>query len=103
MGSVIRRLSTRIEDGRIIHDDAPATFAEAESIVGRLGRRRSYAIIEGEVLVCARWTTACSGCTPGVEEVGCCMDRGGGCWECGYSGRRRRGEYLPLASLEEIE
>ena len=39
----------------------------------------------------ARWTEHCSGCT---EEHG--VERGFGCNECGYTGRRRREHFVPF-------
>ena len=44
-----------------------------------------------------RWTETCSGCTPSYEESGgATHECGSGCHECGYTGRRRRVEWVPL-------
>lgn len=48
-----------------------------------------------------RWTQHCSGCTPGYEESGGAhFERGAGCSECGYTGRSRRVEWVPLPEGE---
>lgn len=44
----------------------------------------------------ARWTDACSGCTPSYEERGGGPPLGGGCFECGHTGRRRQAMWVPL-------
>lgn len=92
-GSVIIRHGHTIDDaGRILHDERPATWQEAEKIAGRrLDRRKAYAIIDGAIHESIRWTTSCSGCSYGVN------DRGGGCRECGFHGVVRQGYWLPLA------
>jgi hypothetical protein len=41
-----------------------------------------------------RFTTACSGCVPDEENT--CPSRGFGCEECGYTGKRRRREWIPF-------
>lgn len=86
MGSVIKRASTSVtEDGRIVHDDTPATFDELERLVGRkLDRRKSYAIIVGEPCELVTWTGECSGCN------------GGKCDECGHTGKRVNRQFVPL-------
>lgn len=43
----------------------------------------------------ARFTQACSGCSTPYEEGGG-GDRGSGCFECGYTGKRRVEAWLPL-------
>lgn len=66
-------------------------------------RRRYVRLIDGtRVLVVpfngqdghiVRWTTSCSGC----DEIGeYANGRGSGCSECGYTGKRRREEWVPL-------
>jgi hypothetical protein len=87
-GSVIRRLGTTIEDRIIIHNDAPATWEDADKLAGgRVDRRCCYAIIPGgdfgDLNVIAKWTAGCSGCD------------GGGCEECGYRGKVRRAHWVP--------
>lgn len=47
-----------------------------------------------------RFTTTCSGCTPGYEESGGGgHERGMGCYECGYTGKSRHLEWVPLPKL----
>ena len=98
-GSVIERRGTTIgDDGVIVHDDVQSTFEAAEKIAGsRLDRRRAYAIIDGQVLESATWSQACSGCYEGYNSA---TARGFGCDECGYTGRRRNGAWVPLSSKE---
>lgn len=98
-GSVIERRGTTIADGGVIvHDDVPTTFAAAEKIAGRrLDRRKNYAIIDGQVAESCIWSQACSGCYEGYDSVSA---TGNGCSECGYTGRRRLGQWLPLTELE---
>lgn len=48
-----------------------------------------------------RFTSVCSGCTDDREGVVC--DVGGGCRECGYTGRRRRAEWVPLDDKEFVK
>lgn len=62
-------------------------------------------IRNGERVHIARWTDSCSGCFEGGEymgmahhypydgKAGCHV--GAGCHECGYTGKRRRVEYIP--------
>lgn len=75
--------------------DHPSTHKEADAIAGkRLDRRKNYAIIDGEVCELAEWSQACSGCYEGYYSN---TERGGGCHECGYQGRVRRSQWVPLA------
>lgn len=85
-GTVIERHGHTVDErGRIHYDDRPQSIEHAELIAGRrLDRRRNYAIINGEVCEAAWWTQECSGCD------------GGGCDECGYTGKRRTGAWVPL-------
>ena len=86
MATVVER--TFGPDGAI--EDRPSSYEAAEAIAGRrLDRRRGYAIIMGRVCESARWSSACSGCS----EDG--SDRGLGCDECGYTGRRRQSIWVP--------
>lgn len=98
-GSVIERLSVTIgNDGVIEHDDRPSTFEKAERVAGcKLDHRRNYAIIDGQVFESATWSHACSGCYEGYNSA---TARGFGCDECGYTGRRRNGAWVPLSSKE---
>lgn len=83
--AVIKRFGTEVIDGFIKHDDRHSSFDEAERIAGRrLDRRKSYAIINGEVCESCTFTAECSGCD------------GGGCFECGYKGKRVQSHWIPL-------
>lgn len=92
------------------------TIPEAERLAGhRLNRRRKYAttddgkpcsFYEGALLFSlAQWTYSCSGCRetedgynvgayPWDAKAGCYV--GGGCEECGYTGKRRTREWMPV-------
>lgn len=71
----------------------PATYEEAERLAGfKLDRRLNYSITQvGEVEEDGVVTLACSGCRCGCEGGCSCGtgERGYGCHECGYTGRRR--------------
>lgn len=98
MGCVIERKGTTVVDGFIEHDDRPSTFEAAEALAGRqLDRRRNYAIIEGQVTSACTWSQACSGCYDGPDLA---TAKGSGCSECGYTGRRRQGQWLPLSGQD---
>ncbi len=95
-GSVIVRGGTAIIDDRLVHDDNPLPWPEADLRAGfRLDRRKSWAFIEGRLCYSASWTAACSGCAYGFEE------RGAGCHECGHTGRRRQGMWVPFSKDRE--
>lgn len=51
--------------------------------------------IDGEWHVLCKWTSHCSGCTE-VPECTSAPERGSGCFECGYTGKIRHYEWLPL-------
>jgi hypothetical protein len=94
MRGVIQR--TTDPDGGLAHIDNPSTYEAAEAIAGRsLDRRRNYAIIHDEVCALASWSEKCSGCATEYDA-----DRGSGCDECGYTGRRRTSTWLPLDAWE---
>lgn len=96
MACVIERHGTEIKDGRIIHDDRLATYEQADKIAARrLDRRKNYAIIDGEVAESCSWSQACSGCYEGYDSF---HATGHGCDECGYTGRRRHGKWVPLVT-----
>lgn len=96
MACVIKRHGTAVKDGHIIHDDRPATYEQAEKIAERrLDRRKNYAIIDGQVAESAVWSQACSGCYEGDDSLNA---TGNGCDECGYTGRRRHGQWVPLVT-----
>lgn len=99
MATVIERHSHHIDDQGFIHyDDRQSTYERADELAGRrLDRRQSYAIIDGEVCELARWSAACSGCTNDHEE------RGHGCSECGYTGRSRSAQWVPLQPAGEAQ
>lgn len=99
-GSIITRHGHTIDDGgRIQYQDEPSTFEDGDHLAGhRIDRRRCYAIIDGELCVLVQWSAACSGCSEDYFA-----SRGWGCSECGYTGRRRRGSYVPyFPAVEEL-
>lgn len=78
---------------------------ELERLAGRrLDRRRKYEIFEGEVCEIGYWVGPCSGChetMDGHPFPGQTYDKNGvalgaGCSECGYTGKRRHYEAIPL-------
>jgi hypothetical protein len=98
MASVIERLGTVVKDGLIHHDDRLATYEQADKLAGcRLDRRRSYAIIDGEVCELAEWSQACSGCYQGYDSAHAV---GSGCDECGHTGRRKHSHWVPRATVD---
>lgn len=101
MATVIERHGHHIDgQGFIHHDDRPSTYERAEALAGRrLDGRRNYAIIDGEVAESCQWSAACSGCYEGhnIEHA-----VGTGCSECGYTGRRRNGAWVPLTNQEYV-
>ncbi len=95
MATVIERHGHSIEGGFIHYDDRPSTYEQAGQLAGRrLDRRRNYAIIDGKVCESASWTDDCSGCT----DIGDGWTNYGpnGCDECGYTGKRRHSQWIPL-------
>ena len=98
MGSVVVRYRTTVVSGYIRHHERPSSFEQAEKITRRrLDRRKNYCIIRGKVCEAVEWSRCCSGCCEG-PEYGCKGERcrGGGCGECGYTGRSRRGQWVPV-------
>lgn len=92
----IERLGHRIEGNHICYDERPISWTAIEQKAGRrLDRRRAYAVVEGNVCEMVRWSGSCSGCT---VEGG---DRGMGCTECGHTGRRRSGAWVPITNAGE--
>lgn len=72
--------------------DRPSTYEIADGIAGRrLDRRCSYAIIKGDVCELVRFSMSCSGCNEGMGE------KGAGCHECGYTGRSRVSQWVPIS------
>jgi hypothetical protein len=100
MATVIERHGHSIDAaGFIHHDDRPATYEQADRQAGRrLDRRRNYAIIDGLVAESCQWSHACSGCYEGHNID---SGTGNGCNECGYTGRRRSGAWVPLTAKQE--
>ncbi len=92
MARCIERLGHTVDDCGFIHyDDRETTYERVERIAGRrLDRRKNYAVIDGKVAEAAGWTQGCSGCWGTFEHTG------HGCSECGYTGRRRVGFWVPL-------
>lgn len=92
-GRVIVRGETTIVDQRIIHDDQPLSWDEADKRAGfRLDRRKAWAFVEGELCEAVSWTQSCSGCNYESEA------RGGGCDECGYHGVVRNSMWVPYSA-----
>lgn len=96
-------------------------YQEAEAIAGRrLDRRRQYykhspegkavenpyafngsdGMPNAKLFTYGEWSSACSGCSD--WNGGYPVDRGGGCRECGGTGRSRRGMHTPIKE-EAIE
>lgn len=104
MARVTERIITRASDGFTVSvEDRPASIEQAERVVGRrLDRRKTYCLIEGEVCDLVVWSDCCSGCNSGGEpEYTVHEDRGSGCGECGYTGRSRRAQWVPLLPPQE--
>lgn len=75
--------------------DREIPIESVEKLAGkRLDRRKSYAVIRGEVCESASWTGECSGCSTDYESCGYVI--GMGCRECGYTGKRRHSIWIPL-------
>jgi len=102
MATVIERISHSIDEKGFIHyDDRLTTYEKADELTGRrLDRRCNYAIIDGKVAEACNWSQACSGCYEGhnIDSA-----TGSGCVECGYTGRRRSGAWVPLAAPQKKE
>jgi hypothetical protein len=80
---------------------------QAEKLADRrLDRRRKYATTDdgrpdettGAILFSiGTWTQRCSGCSCEAESpCSRCLDRGHGCQECGYTGKRRVEMWVPV-------
>ena len=93
-GSVTQRNGTEIVDQRIIHDDQPVAWDDADARAGfRLDRRKLWAFIKDELHEICRWTQACSGCSYEGDYI--MPKRGGGCDECGHQGVVRNAMWIP--------
>lgn len=77
-------------------------ISEAEKIAAkRLDRRRKWFVWHGEVCFESKWTEPCSGCSCDTEyPCSCCTKAGGGCQECGYTGKRVQSFPTPHWTLE---
>lgn len=74
--------------------DREIPIESVEKLAGkRLDRRKSYAVIRGEVCELASWTGPCSGCR---SHSGDTYQRGMGCYECGYTGKRREAVWVSI-------
>lgn len=74
----------------------PITWRDAERVIRcRLDRRRAYGFDGGKIWILIRYTLACSGCAE-TPEMTATPDRGVGCSECRWSGRRRYDVWAPL-------
>jgi hypothetical protein len=91
MATVVERLGHTIEGGRILYDERPATYEQADKIAGRrLDRRKNYCILNGEICESVSWTQGCSGCSSHYGELGC--------HECGYTGKRLNAMWVPIST-----
>lgn len=97
MASAIERLGHSFEGDRIVYDERPLSWEQADKIAGRrLDRRKNYCVIDGKVCSEIRWTSPCSGCSDGSGADGM------GCHECGYHGRVRNGFWAPDDGSEPV-
>lgn len=60
-----------------------------------LGGRSLVVVVDGEEGYVIRYTRSCSGCDETGEYTGP-SERGSGCEECGYTGKRRSEEWVPF-------
>lgn len=75
---------------------ARITWRDAERVTGRrLDRRRSYAFKLGKIWILEKYTLPCCGCSESPESTPA-PEKGTGCYECGYTGRRRYEVWCPL-------
>lgn len=77
------------------------THVEAEAVAGRrLDRRRKYALLDGEVCERSSYTSPCSGCSCNCSDGYPCGHEPAGCFECGYTGKRRWRDWVPVEAAE---
>jgi hypothetical protein len=108
MASVNIRHGHSVDDAGLIHyDEEISSHEHAEKIAGRkLDRRKSYAIIDGQVCESFVMVRSCSGCCE-LGDYGSGSENykrdpkhdcliGMGCEECGYTGKRRDGSWMPI-------
>lgn len=72
-------------------ENSTANEVEVERLVRRFGldRRKRYAIWDGMLCTKEKATRPCTGCSCcGEYPCDCCAERGMGCEECGYTGKR---------------
>lgn len=91
MTRVVQRLGHTIKGDMIHYRERCVPWTKADKIAKqRLDRRRNYTIISGQVCSLIQWSGHCSGCSDDF-----CGDRGAGCRECGFTGRRKSGYWMP--------
>ena len=59
-------------------------------------RRYLVVAVNGKPGIIVRWTDVCYGCTEFLD--GHLIYGPSGCSECGYTGKRRRAEWVPLTA-----
>lgn len=76
----------------------PAVFQSVDEAVKalKLDRRHKWQEFGGELVHPHWYSHACSGCTE-VGEYEASPERGSGCHECGYTGRRR--DVVPIPAF----
>lgn len=71
------------------------TKQDAEEKSGmKLDGRKRYFVWNGEVCTSEKYTSVCSGCSPDCEYTS--VSVGAGCFECGYTGKRRQSCPMPV-------
>lgn len=107
-GSVILRLSSHDQDGSLVSStDTPMSWEDADKRAGmRLDRRKAWAFIPShrdedmpELCELIRFSQSCSGCDQTADWD--YSERGSGCAECGYTGRRLTQTYVPYVGKED--
>jgi hypothetical protein len=74
--------------------------------------RKLRKVINGEPCELVRWTSSCTGCldssdghpinAAAYDDVRMCWV-GPGCSECGYTGKRRREEWVPINCYSDAQ
>jgi hypothetical protein len=88
------------------------TWREAEKLAGfRVDRRKRYAKHNDEskcemsgavIFELCKWTGVCTGCE--CDSYGFQSSKNTGCWECGYTGVRKKAMWVPYTeSLRQLE
>lgn len=71
------------------------TKQQAEKVSGmKLDGRKKYFINDGEVCISEKFTGGCSGCLSDDDYSDSTI--GGGCFECGYTGKRVQSYSIPV-------